>query len=61
MTTWTRPFGPASLRIDAELETAKITASLTGYLAQAKRRGVVVALSGVWFAPSAGPGAGCRC
>ena len=46
MTTWTRPFGPASLRIDAELETAKITASLTSYLAHSKRRGVVVALSG---------------
>ena len=46
MTTWTRPFGPASLRIDAELETARIAASLTSYLAQSKRRGVVVALSG---------------
>ena len=46
MTTWTRPFGPASLRIDAELETARITASLTDYIAQTKRRGVVVALSG---------------
>jgi NAD+ synthase len=46
MTTWTRPFGPASLRIDAELETAKITASLASYLAHTKRRGVVVALSG---------------
>src|SRR6516165_11708545 len=46
MTTWTRPFGPASLRIDAELEAAKIAASLTDYLAQSKRRGVVVALSG---------------
>ena len=46
MTTWTRPFGPASLRIDAELETAKIIASLTEYLTQSKRRGVVVALSG---------------
>ena len=40
------PFGPASLRIDAELETAKIAASLTAYLAHSKRRGVVVALSG---------------
>ena len=28
MTTWTAPFGPASLQIDAELETAKISASL---------------------------------
>lgn len=46
MTAWTRPFGPASLRIDAEIETAKITASLIGYLARSKRRGVVVALSG---------------
>jgi NAD+ synthase len=46
MTTWTRPFGPASLQIDAELETAKITSSLAGYLAHSKRRGVVVALSG---------------
>jgi NAD+ synthase len=46
MTTRTRPFGASSLQIDAELETAKITASLTGYLAQSKRRGVVVALSG---------------
>ena len=46
MTTSTRPFGPASLRIDAELETARITASLTDYIAQTKRRGVVVALSG---------------
>src|SRR5499427_2878566 len=46
MTTWTRPFGPASLRIDAELETAKISASLNDYLARSKRRGVVVALSG---------------
>jgi NAD+ synthase len=46
MTTLTRPFGPASLRIDAERETARITASLVGYLAESKRRGVVVALSG---------------
>jgi NAD+ synthase len=46
MTTWTRPFGPASLRIDAEQETAKITDSIVGYLAQTKRRGVVVGLSG---------------
>ena len=46
MTTSTRPFGRASLRIDPELETAKISASLTAYLAQSKRRGVVVALSG---------------
>jgi len=46
MTTWTAPFGPASLHIDAELEIAKITASLSAYLARSKRRGVVVALSG---------------
>src|SRR5690349_13892939 len=46
MTTWTRPFGPASLEIDAEREVAKITASLNAYLAHSKRRGVIVALSG---------------
>ena len=46
MTTWTAPFGPASLEIDTGLETAKIAASLTGYLARSRRRGVVVALSG---------------
>jgi len=46
MTILTRPFGHASLRIDPEVETAKISASLTAYLAQSKRRGVVVALSG---------------
>ena len=46
MTTWTAPFGPASLQIDAELEIAKVTASLSAYLARSKRRGVVVALSG---------------
>src|SRR5690242_5314671 len=46
MTTWSAPFGPASLQIDAELEVAKITASLSAYLARSKRRGVVVALSG---------------
>ena len=46
MTTWTAPFGPASLRIDAEPEIAKITANLSAYLACSKRRGVVVALSG---------------
>jgi NAD+ synthase len=39
-------FGPASLAIDAERETAKIKASLLRYLAHSKRRGVVVALSG---------------
>ena len=46
MTTSTRPFGRASLQIDPELETEKISASITAYLAQSKRRGVVVALSG---------------
>jgi NAD+ synthase len=46
MTTWTAPFGPASLRIDAKREIAKITASLSPYLARSRRRGVVVALSG---------------
>jgi NAD+ synthase len=46
MTTSTRPFGPASLQIDPELETAKITARLTGYLARSRRRGAIVALSG---------------
>jgi NAD+ synthase len=46
MTTSTRPFGPASLRIDPEAGAARIAESLTGYLAQSKRRGVVVALSG---------------
>lgn len=46
MSTWTRPYGPASLRIDPEAETAKITASLARYLRQSKRRGAVVALSG---------------
>jgi NAD+ synthase len=46
MTTSTRSFGPASLRIDTEAETARIAESLTACLAQSKRRGVVVALSG---------------
>ena len=46
MTTWTAPFGPASLQIDAELEMAKVTETLSAYLAHSRRRGVVVALSG---------------
>ena len=46
MTTWTAPFGPASLQIDAEVEMAKVTETLSAYLAHSKRRGVVVALSG---------------
>ena len=39
-------FGPDSLRIDVEAETARIGAALSGYLARSKRRGAVVALSG---------------
>lgn len=39
-------FGPASLRVDAEAEIARISAALTAYLAATKRRGIVVALSG---------------
>jgi NAD+ synthase len=46
MTISTRSFGPASLRIDPEAETARIAESLTAYLTQSRRRGVVVALSG---------------
>jgi NAD+ synthase len=46
MTTWTRPYGPASLKIDAEAETLKITESLSAYLRQSRRRGIVVGLSG---------------
>ena len=46
MTTWTAPFGPASLQIEADREMTKVTASLYAYLARTKRRGVVVALSG---------------
>ena len=46
MTNLVAPFGPASLAIDAEKETARIRESLTAYLARSKRRGVVVALSG---------------
>ena len=42
----TTPFGPESLSIDAEAETARIGETLTAYLAESKRRGVVVALSG---------------
>jgi NAD+ synthase len=44
--TTTTSFGPASLEVDAEQETARICEVLTDYLAQSKRRGVVVALSG---------------
>jgi NAD+ synthase len=46
MTTWTAPFGPASLQIDAEREVAKVSESLSAYLARSRRRGVIVALSG---------------
>jgi NAD+ synthase len=46
MTTSAQPFGPESLLIDAELEVARISATLKAYLAAAKRRGIVVALSG---------------
>ena len=41
-----KTFGPDTLRIDPEVETAKISAALTDYLARARRKGVVVALSG---------------
>lgn len=45
--TATQPaFSAATLQLDAEQETAQITASLTGYLARTRRRGAVVALSG---------------
>ncbi|MBB1502237.1 NAD(+) synthase [Propioniciclava sp. MC1683] len=40
------PFSAATLRIDPELETARIAAFLTRYLAATRRRGAVVALSG---------------
>lgn len=46
MTTTDHPFSAETLRIDPEQETARITASLTHYLAQTRRRGAVVALSG---------------
>jgi NAD+ synthase len=46
MTTSAHTFGVASLQLDAELEVARISAALNGYLAATKRRGVVVALSG---------------
>ena len=46
MTQWAQPFGPESLAIDAEFETARIAANLTAYLTRSKRRGIVVALSG---------------
>lgn len=46
MTTSAPPFGAASLRIDAEQEIARVSATLNSYLAATKRRGIVVALSG---------------
>ena len=39
-------FGAASLAIDAESETTRIGERLRAYLAESKRRGIVVALSG---------------
>ena len=39
-------FGPASLAIHVEDEVERIGAMLTGYLSRARRKGVVVALSG---------------
>lgn len=45
--TLTQPaFSAATLQIDAEQETARISASLTEYLVRTRRRGAVVALSG---------------
>lgn len=46
MTAWASPFTEASLEIDAEAETARISECLTAYLAESKRKGVVVAVSG---------------
>jgi NAD+ synthase len=46
MTTTAQVFGPASLHLDAELEVARISATLSSYLTATKRRGIVVALSG---------------
>jgi NAD+ synthase len=46
LTISTPAFGPGTLRVDAEQETARITATLTAYLARTRRRGIVVALSG---------------
>lgn len=46
MTTQMTSFGPASLRIDPERETARITEAINACLAGSRRRGVVVALSG---------------
>ena len=46
MTTSAPTFGLETLQIDAEHEIAKVSAMLNAYLSTAKRRGVVVALSG---------------
>jgi len=46
MSTPDPPFTAASLRIDAQAETARIGESLTTYVAESKRKGVVVAVSG---------------
>ena len=45
-TTQETTFGPQSLEIDADREVARISATLTDYLARARRRGVVLGLSG---------------
>ena len=42
----TTGFGPQTLRIDAEQEISRISASLRSYLKATKRRGIIVALSG---------------
>jgi NAD+ synthase len=44
--TQAESFGPDSLQIDAAAETARICASVSGYLGRSRRRGAVVALSG---------------
>ncbi len=46
MTTPPTAFGPDSLALDLDRETARIGAVITSYLAETRRRGVVVALSG---------------
>jgi NAD+ synthase len=46
MTAWASPFTAASLEIDAEAETARIGDCLSAYVAESKRKGVVVAVSG---------------
>lgn len=46
MTMATTQFGPASLDVDLEAETARISENLRAYVTRTRRRGVVVALSG---------------